>query len=306
MLATLVAVFVLFTTATATAAFVDDANNATKPIDIGVDVGAYMYQRTTSPVLVYNASVDDAGAEFLSLRFTAFSIPSSDYVVLRAMNGSVAQVYSYAMVDVSTVPFFSVPIFSNRMRLEAVARLLVNDAAGVKWCTGWLVGCQNHVLTNYHCISSQAQATMTTFDFHAYSPVCDKNVCSTAGACPGTSIVYGGELVASSQSLDYALVQLNVSIAKGNYLRLQNFTSVGGPPIYIPQHPFGQGMLVGIKTPSTGNGQVLTSSYANCGMNNLLGYMVPTAPGSSGSPIIAYSNVVVGMHACGGTHLALY
>ncbi|OQR84079.1 hypothetical protein ACHHYP_13944 [Achlya hypogyna] len=327
----------------------DGVNNSTKPTRIGLD---YALPPAPTPRLVYEAPLDDTTAEFLSVRIAAFAIPDGDHVMIRAVNASVPQVYTYTNANASATPFFAVPIFGQHMRVQvysaggngtfyidsyrfsgtpgsseadctpglsalpptcnkapqlpffrgaqAVARLLINGPSGVKWCTGWLVGCQNHILTNYHCVGSQAEASATTFDFHAYSPVCAANACATAGACPGSLLVHGGDLIAASYSIDYALIQLNAPVAKGNYLKLQNFTSVGGGPIYIPQHPLGEGMLVGIKTPSAGNGQVLTSSYANCGMDGLLGYQIATAPGSSGSPIISQTNVVVGMHACGG------
>ncbi|KAF0686524.1 Aste57867_21711 [Aphanomyces stellatus] len=186
---------------------------------------------------------------------------------------------------------------------KGVVRLLINTADGARWCSGWLLGCENHVLTNYHCISSSAEAVATSFDFRAFGKCNDK--CAGAGACSTGNVVVGATLVASSAALDYALVQLispSVNWSTGNYLKLQT-TIVVGDPIYIPQHPFGAGMVVAVKANVGRYGLVETTTYSNadCGLDGMVGYKLNTAAGSSGSPIISSStNAVVAMHSCGG------
>ncbi|RHY89509.1 hypothetical protein DYB37_005996 [Aphanomyces astaci] len=185
---------------------------------------------------------------------------------------------------------------------RAIVRLLVNSPDGSRWCTGWLVGCQNHVLTNAHCIGTADDAAATTFDLRAFGK-CNEN-CAGGGRCSNGNMVVGSTLVATSQAFDYSLVQLNVptNVSAGNYLRLHE-SYVVGSPVYIPQHPLGGGMVMAIKATGGQFGLVYTSTYANpeCGLEGMLGYKLNTSPGSSGAPIISTAtNGVVGMHSCGG------
>lgn len=89
------------------------------------------------------------------------------------------------------------PMFYNKAK--AVARLLVN---GSGLCTGWLVGENNMLMTNDHCISSQADVENTDFEFMAES-YCEN------GTFTNTSQIFDGvSLVKHSSFYDYALVQL--------------------------------------------------------------------------------------------------
>ncbi|KAF0740630.1 hypothetical protein Ae201684P_002149 [Aphanomyces euteiches] len=182
---------------------------------------------------------------------------------------------------------------------QAVVRLLINTADGARWCSGWLVGCENHVLTNHHCIASEEDAAATTFDIQAYGK-CHES-CIGGGSCSAGNVVVGSTLIASSATLDYALVQLASPTATSTFLQLQPTTPVGGR-IYIPQYAYGAGMVVAIKTNSK-YGLLETSTYSNkdCGLDGMVGYRLNTSPGSSGSPVISTTtNGVVAMHSCGG------
>lgn len=48
-----------------------------------------------------------------------------------------------------------------------VARLLMNGSGA---CTGWLASDNNHLITNEHCIGSEATALNTDFEFMAEAP----------------------------------------------------------------------------------------------------------------------------------------
>lgn len=85
---------------------------------------------------------------------------------------------------------------------RAVARLQIT---GKGTCTGWLVGPNNLLFTNNHCIESQADVDNTDFQFMAEGTSCSASKTST-----GRFDVYdGGELVTNSFSKDYALVRLS-------------------------------------------------------------------------------------------------
>ncbi|OQS02665.1 hypothetical protein THRCLA_04973 [Thraustotheca clavata] len=278
----------------------DVASNATKPLFVNVTADLYCFPPTLIPRLEYSKILNDTTAQFLSLYFTYFNLPQDDYLTIRAINSSAQQTYIYTIDNVPIPPFFATPIFGQGLLLEvyslgtidcsssmgftvknyrysgtsnsveadctptsndlpptcnkvpqlpyfrgsqAIARLLINAPKGAQWCTG-----------------------STTFDFRAYSPVCSTTACNTSGSCPGPLIIRGTECFCVQKQL----------------FENGHSTYVGGMPIYIPQHPLGQGMVVGIKTPAS------------------VGYQIATLPGSSGSPIISTANAVVGMHSCGG------
>ncbi|KAJ0394506.1 hypothetical protein P43SY_003930 [Pythium insidiosum] len=166
-------------------------------------------------------------------------------------------------------------------RSRAVARLLIE---GSLHCTGWLVGSAGHLITNQHCVASNAQAEDIEIEFGAEGQTC-ADACSAPLACPGTTVVTSATLVASDAILDYALLQL---------------PSTPHEQIYIPQYPLGWGRRIAAQVD---NGSPAAISFTNrntvCGANTV-GYMADTQGGSSGAPVIAASdNRVVALHACG-------
>ncbi len=66
-------------------------------------------------------------------------------------------------------------------RAKAVIRLHIGPYIA---CTGWLVGCEGHLLTNNHCISSQSEANNTEYEFMGEGETCNTN-CDTWMGCPG-------------------------------------------------------------------------------------------------------------------------
>lgn len=86
---------------------------------------------------------------------------------------------------------------------RAVARLRI---AGKGVCTGWLVGPNNLVFTNMHCIESQADMDKTNFEFMAEGAQCSDSKNSVNGQ-PDT---YSGiEIVAKSFQKDFILIRLD-------------------------------------------------------------------------------------------------
>ncbi|RQM13722.1 hypothetical protein DD237_008212 [Peronospora effusa] len=194
---------------------------------------------------------------------------------------------------------------------HSVARLSIIKDNGmlIAYCTGWLLGCDGHLITNQHCIGSTEDAINTKVEFFAQATSCGSSEdCDTRGGCPGSVGVTSTTLVAVSEALDYAVVRLDInnSVADyaglyektGGYLQLRGSGAVLEENIYIPQHPLGYGKRIAwLHNGQPGRVESLT--VTGCRKNDV-GYYVDTQEGSSGSPILATSdNKVIAMHHCG-------
>jgi hypothetical protein len=202
-----------------------------------------------------------------------------------------------------------------------VARLLINGTGG---CTGWLVGSSGHVMTNQHCIGSSSAAANTNFELIAEGPNCSSN-CKSWGACSGVVVATSSTLIKANSSLDYSLVLLPTNpTGTYGYLKMRNALPSLNERIYVPQHPQFWGKRLAVQsthsqdqsgycevystsqTPCSGGpGDIgyfvytLSSSPCSGGPFNDVGYFCDTQGGSSGSPVIAYSDHnVVSLHHC--------
>ncbi|KAG7375237.1 hypothetical protein PHYPSEUDO_002370 [Phytophthora pseudosyringae] len=195
---------------------------------------------------------------------------------------------------------------------QPVARLSIIKENGMEiaYCTGWLLGCEGHLITNQHCIGDNQDALNTKVEFLAESKSCGGGeTCDSRGGCPGPVGVTTTTLVAVSEELDYALVRLgsNTSAANysdlykktGGYLQFRGAGAVLNEDIYIPQHPLGYGKRIAWLYNGQ-PGRVESLTVTECRKDDI-GYYVDTQEGSSGSPIIATSdNNVIALHHCGG------
>ncbi|GMF23030.1 unnamed protein product [Phytophthora fragariaefolia] len=195
---------------------------------------------------------------------------------------------------------------------QPVARLSIIKENGmvIAYCTGWLLGCEGHLITNQHCIGSNQDALNTKVEFLAESTSCrGGESCDTRGGCPGPVGVTTTSLVAVSEDLDYALVRLGGNTSSynysglyektGGYLQFRGSGAVLDETIYIPQHPLGYGKRIAWLYNGQ-PGRVESLTVTECGKNDV-GYYVDTQEGSSGSPIIATKdNNVIALHHCGG------
>jgi lysyl endopeptidase len=183
-------------------------------------------------------------------------------------------------------------------KARAVLRLKIAKGG---WCTGWLVGDQGHVMTNHHCIASQAEAAGTTFEIMAEAPDCATE-CTTRGGCPGKLLSSGAMLVKASKDLDYALVKLATNpTAEYGYFQVRKEGAKVGEEIYIPQHPEGWAKRIAMMDEAkfaTIIGETDKSCY---GVGPNVQYRADTRAGASGSPVVGYfDNAVVALHHCAG------
>ena len=185
---------------------------------------------------------------------------------------------------------------------RAVARLLINGSGA---CTGWLVGNQGHVMTNEHCIGSASDAANTDFEFMAEGATCATN-CSSWFACPGTVVATSSTLVAVNAPRDYALVLLPTNPTNTyGYLQLRNSAPVVNERIYIPQHAAAWGKRIARNSThssdASGFAEIFSTTEPACASGGPadVGYYADTQGGSSGSPVIGYSDHrVVALHHC--------
>lgn len=195
---------------------------------------------------------------------------------------------------------------------HAVARLLTVKSNGSFWGTGWLVGSDDHMMTNEHVITSQTEANNTTYEFMALGGSCATD-CTSPGACSGTIFASSATFIQDNTVLDYCLLQIpdqggtSASSTYG-FLQMRSKGPVIGERIYIPQHPAGWGRRIAVTSDNAAdvNGfpiiQSLTESgcYANSNSDEV-GYWADTRGGSSGSPVLSHrDNLVIALHHCKG------
>ncbi|ETI49858.1 hypothetical protein F442_06498 [Phytophthora nicotianae P10297] len=182
---------------------------------------------------------------------------------------------------------------------KAVARLLTKKPEGAFYCTGWLLGSEGHLMTNHHCISSQIHADNTEFEFDAEGSVCSIS-CANARACSGSIRAKSATLIYADDALDYALLKLPVDLSvEYGYLRLRTSGAELSERVYMPEHPAGWGKRIAMKTDS-GWGTVKSLTMGGCATDQVA-YYLDTQGGSSGSPVLSWSdNTVIALHHCGG------
>ena len=160
---------------------------------------------------------------------------------------------------------------------RAVCRLVIG---GGGLCTGWLLGCDGHVMTNNHCIGSVNDANNTDFVFNY-----ENSNCAGTTAAAAQTVASSSTFIKTNTALDYTLVRLPVNpTATYGYLSLSSTAPQVGDRIYIPQHPGGRRKEIAVVTDQGAN----AAGFAQINTINGTGcrYMADTEGGSSGSPLL--------------------
>ena len=177
-----------------------------------------------------------------------------------------------------------------------VARLLIN---GTTLCTAWRVTADDRMLTNHHCVGDQADASNTEVWFNYQCTTCGGNDIAPVTKVPAD------KLLRTDETLDYSLFSVSNfgSIKRFGYLGLDIRKPKAGEQVYIPQHPEGDPTKLAIASDGESNStcQIDDATMDGYASNSDTGYRCDTAPGASGSPVIARnSNRVIALHHLGG------
>ena len=180
---------------------------------------------------------------------------------------------------------------------NAICRLVIG---GASLCTGWLIGTEGHVMTNNHCIGNAVDASNTEFWFNYRNTDCIGTVADATHVVATSST-----LIQTNDPLDFTLVELPVNPTNTyGYLSLASTPPALGERIYHPQHPGGVRNEIAVFTdtnpvnPDPDGYTVVTNAGAG---GARVEYYHDTAGGSSGSPVLRYSDhLVIGLHNTGG------
>lgn len=169
-------------------------------------------------------------------------------------------------------------------RAKSVCKLIIGGG-GV--CTGWLLGSEGHVMTNNHCISSNAIAADTDFLFNYQLSSCNGTL------MPFDVVAESSSLSCATLALDFAVVELPVNpTPKYGYLTLETDLPEIGERVYLPQHPKGEVKQISVYDDQSASG------YAEVvGTKDRISFYADSEGGSSGSPLLSYNtHCVVGLH----------
>jgi V8-like Glu-specific endopeptidase len=171
-----------------------------------------------------------------------------------------------------------------------------NPTSGL-WCSGSNVSPNNYVLSNDHCITSQAECDTTEFVFRYYN-----QNCGSGPTTPDWQSFRCDDIVVSSPyvsceatvtTLDFTLNSVIGDPATTfGYAEADPNPITDGEGIYIIQHPAGRPHEI-----THGDGTDVDADAPNLRYYNTL----DTEGGSSGSPIYRDADdKLIGLHHCGG------
>jgi len=168
---------------------------------------------------------------------------------------------------------------------------------GVENCTGVKIGCPNQIMSNEHCVTSQAEVDLTEVRYEYQRSDCG------AGTTSFSEAYLGDVFQQDNFTLDYSV--FTVEGASPNYeaAELDPRLPPVGERIYISGHPAGGPKKLTIEddTSPTGLCRVDFSPTNGRGTDTDIGYFCDTTGGSSGSPVWSgVTHQVIGLHHFGG------
>ncbi|MCC6342569.1 MAG: trypsin-like peptidase domain-containing protein [Bryobacterales bacterium] len=185
----------------------------------------------------------------------------------------------------------------------AIALLSIEKPTGPTWCTGWLINTRTnsyipYLITNNHCISSQAEAnTLTTF-WQYRTSYCN----GFPPATPPYQYPIGATLLATSpvNALDFSLVRLPAVPSNATFLGWSLTTLQLSDSIVALHHPAEDYQRITFSTvstpyllPSYGINATDYFEFHSTAGNGLMEH------GSSGAPWMKAPGIVVGMEQGG-------
>ena len=181
-------------------------------------------------------------------------------------------------------------------RGKAVCKLIIG---GSGFCTGWLLGCEGHVMTNNHCVGNATDAANTDFIFDY-----EHSNCTGPGLLTANTVASSATLVRTHSyvggGLDYSLLLLPTNpTGTYGYLSLSSVAPQVGDQIYIIGHPGGRPKEITVTTDV--GGTPIGMAAVDVLTPNGMGYYADTEVGNSGSPVFsAASDLVYSLHSAGG------
>jgi len=155
-------------------------------------------------------AVDEFNVTDTATKCYGFVLDSYYYVLVDDTNPLVATVESICAAD-NTKPavcyYDDSTTRTAYLAARSVARLFITKSRNVfASCTGWLLGNQGHVMTNYHCVASDAEARSTTVEFMVESSKCNGTASCTWKECKGAMVAATTKLVRANEALDLWLL----------------------------------------------------------------------------------------------------